>query len=318
MKKLNCKNCGGTMAVDPSGAQALCPYCGTRYVLDHRDTDYYLDFYKTMRGFLSLSNDDKLRRRRADELWEGADQTLFETRDGKKIDVRSMYARGDKNLTAYTARRNIILNFAAGSTENADKFRRNAALLDYPSADTRSLSDFFPEITGGYPLADGSSLLVLKKSEDEYPLRMFGKLSGRHTAWLIGRLENLCCVLEYNSLVHPDICEDTLYIDPYTHQASLYLGWEKVVKNNTKGLTTTLNLVRLRETAARVLGFENTDAVQPTDDIPAPFADFLKSAPKATAYDDFAYWDEVLIKSYGERKFITMDTDDEKIYKEGD
>ena len=314
MKNLNCKNCGGTMSVDPSGMQAVCPYCGTKYVLDHRDTDYYLDFYRQMRGFLRLPNDERERRARADKLWEGADTTVFETHDGQKIDVKSMFMQNGKNVASYTARRNIILDL---SPSDADKFRRAAASIDYPSADTRGLSDFFPDITGGFDLSDGSVLLVLKKSEDEYPLRMFGKLSGRHTAWLIGRMENLCCVLEYNSTVHPDICEDTLYINPYTHQASLYLGWQNAVKNNTGGLTTRLNLIRLRETAARVLGFKDIADVKATEDIPAPFVQFLKSEPRATAYDDFAYWDEVLIKSYGERKFINMETDDEKIYKEG-
>lgn len=306
------------MVIDPSAAQALCPYCGTNYVLDHQDTDYYRDFYSRMRGFLRLSKDTQERRKKADELWETADQRVFDCLDGRRIDIRSMHTYSNAAATAYTARRNIIFMFPPQNKRYADLYRKAASSLDYPSADTRSLSDFFPAVTGGFELTDGSTLLVVKKSEDEYPLRLFGTLSGRHTAWLIGRMENLCCVLEYNSLVHPELGLDTLYIDPYTHQASLYGGWWSVVKNNTavggKYLTTRDNLVHLRETAAKVLGFSSAAAARKTDDVPEPLAEFLRSAPKNTAYDDFAYWDDMLIKAYGERKFIDMDTDDGQIY----
>ena len=78
--------------------------------------------------------------------------------------------------------------------------------------------------------------------------------------------------------------------------------------------TTRDNLVSLRETAAAVLGFATRAEIRASDDLPQPFADFLRGAPESNAYDDFALWDDVLIKSYGERRFMTMDTDDEQIY----
>lgn len=321
MKNLNCKNCGGQMTIDLSGTTAHCRYCGSEYVLDHRDTDYYRDFYARMRSFLSLSSDGQERRRRSDELWSGAASEIFECSDGRQIDIKSMHTYKDRDAAVYTARQNIIFRFDIGNNDKADKFRKNVSSVDYPSADTRNLSDFFPRISGGFELKDGSSLLIVKKSEDEYPLRLFGTLSGRHTAWLIGRMENLCCVLEYNSIVHNDFGPDTLYINPYDHQASLYGGWWNAVRNNTRVndriCTTRDNLAALRETAARVLGFASADAVRETDDIPKPFADFLRSTPLSNAYEDFTYWDNVLIKSYGERKFINMETDDEQIYGKG-
>ncbi len=321
MKNLNCRNCGGPMLIDPSGTTARCPYCRTDYVLDHKDTDYYREFYARMKSFFRLSADGQERRRRADELWKQAEQETFSCSDGRQINVASLHRYSDRVMTAYAARQSVIFRFEPGQTENADKYRRAVSMLDYPSADVRNLSRFFPVISGGFSLTDDSVLLAVKKSEDEYPLRLFGKLSGRHTAWLIGRMENLCCVLEYSSIVHPDFGIDTIYIDPYDHQASLYGGWWNAVRNHTavngKVLTTRNNLTALRETAAQVLGFPNAAAAKETDDIPKPFADFLKSEPESNAYDDFAKWDDVLIRSYGERKFITMDTDDEQIYGKG-
>ena len=318
MKLLSCKNCGAPMVIEPSGATALCPYCRSKYVLDHSDTDYYRDFYEHMRGFFALSKNAQERRARADELWNNASEEIFECLDGRRIDVRSLHMHSDKEAAVYTARQNIIFRFEPMNTPNADKFRTAVSSLDYPSADTKSLSDFFPVISGGYRLADGAALLAVKKSEDEYPLRLFGRLGGRHAAWIVSRLENLCCVLEFNSLVHTELGIDSVYINPYDHTASLYGGWHRVVRNNTalegRVRTTRDNLISLRETAAAVLGFSKRAEVRASDELPQPFADFLKGTPESNAYDDFALWDDVLIKSYGERRFMTMDTDDEQIY----
>lgn len=318
MKNLNCRNCGAPMVIEPSGTTAYCPYCQSEYVLDHRDTDYYRDFYMRMRDFFRLSADGQERRRRADALWQQAEQEVFECSDGRQIRVASLHSFSDRVMTAYAARQSVIFRFAPEQAGQADRFRKAIAMLDYPSADTRSLADFFPAVSGGYTLRDGSVLLAVKKREDEYPLRLFGKLTGRHAAWLVGRMENLCCVLEYSSIVHPDFGIDTLYIDPYDHQACLYGGWWNAVRNHTtvngKVLTTRDNLTALRETAARVLGFASAADAKATEDVPEPFAAFLRSAPEGNAYEDFERWDAVLIQSYGERKFVTMDTDDAQIY----
>ena len=44
----------------------------------------------------------------------------------------------------------------------------------------------------------------------------------------------------------------------------------------------------------------------------------INSSPKIDAYEDFAYWDEMLIKAFGERKFIKMDKEDSDIYGKQD
>ena len=321
MKNLSCKTCGAPMLIEPSGTTAHCPYCETDYVLDHRDTDYYRDFYARMRDFFRLSADGQERRKRADAIWANADAEQFTCNDGRQINVASLHRFSDRVMTAYSARQSVIFRFESGRAEYADRYRRAVSMLDYPSADTRSLSSYFPIVSGGFTLNDGSVLLAVKKSEDEYPLRLFGTLNGRHTAWLVGRMENLCCVLEYSSIVHPDFGIDTLYINPYEHQASLYGGWWHAVRNRSvvggRILSTRDNLKALRETAAKVLGFSSAADARETEDVPKPFADFLRSQPESNAYDDFALWDDVLIRSYGERKFVTMDTDDAQIYGGG-
>ncbi len=298
------------MTLDASAMTAVCRYCGTRYVLNREDTDYYLEFYKQMSVFLAGGRDEQDRRLRADRLWEDADEKIFECADGKQIAIRYLYSTSLKDADIYVARRNIIYHFRNNGAELSDKYRRVVSFIDYPSADIRKLSDFFPTVTGGFHLSDGTYILVIDKNSDEYPLRIFGKLTGRHVAWIISRMENLCCVLEYNSLVHPQINPDTLFINPYQHQVSLLGNWWNVTKKNAMGDDMSIrkmstNLIQLRSTAKEILG---------DDTAPAALLEFIDSEPKCDAYEDFAYWDEMLIKAYGERKFINFDTDDETVY----
>ena len=308
------------MYIDASGMTAVCPYCGSKYVLDHEDTDYYNGFYRQMARFLGGSSDARERQLHADRLWKNADSAVFTCADGRTIEARHLYNGTFDGGAFFVARKNIIYHFTQENAPQPALFRKSTSYLDYPSADTRQLSQFFPRITSGFALADGTSLLVLSKDTEEYPLSLFGTLGGRHVAWIISRMENLCCVLEYNSLVHPAIDAENLYINPFSHQAALYGVWWRVVKNNTYSpadghtFTTKENLTGLRNTAARLLGYPNAGAVKVTKDVPKALADFINSVPESNAYDDFAYWDDMLIKAYGERKFTTFSTDEEQIY----
>ena len=52
----------------------------------------------------------------------------------------------------------------------------------------------------------------------------------------------------------------------------------------------------IRTTAKKLLG-------EGYNSIPPMFKDFISKAPKADAYEDFKYWDEVIEKGLGGRHF---------------
>jgi hypothetical protein len=45
-------------------------------------------------------------------------------------------------------------------------------------------------------------------------------------------------------------------------------------------------------------------------------AAFVSGAPCEDAYEDFALWDEMLIKAYGERKFVNFEVNEKQLYDE--
>lgn len=298
------------MIYDVSSMTAHCRFCGTSYVLDHKDTDYFRTFYRQM---TESSSGDEDRKKRDETLWENAGTITFTTVDGQPVELKYLYSYSDKCADVYITRRNIAFHFRSGMNAKAEHMRKMISSLDYPSADTKALADFFPRVTGAFMLGDGTSLTVINKREDEYPLRLFGKLGGRHIAWIISRLENICCVLEYNGIVHPEIDADTVYINPNNHTACLYCNWWSVEQKNMTGLSSADNLTGLRRTAKALL---ETDEVTP--DTPQALLDFIDSSPKMDAYEDFAFWDDMLIKAFGERKFIKMDREDSDIYGKQD
>ena len=155
MKELVCKTCGGKMVLDASGMTAVCQYCNNKALLDHEDTDYYRDYFARMNTFFSSSNDEKKRKENAEIFWEDAKEITFICENGTPVRIKYMYCYSDKDANVYVARRNIVFHFRENGAEKANQFRKNISLLDYPTADTRNLEEFFPRITGGFLLDDG-------------------------------------------------------------------------------------------------------------------------------------------------------------------
>lgn len=155
------------------------------------------------------------------------------------------------------------------------------------------LPETIPQFRGQYKLADGRYLLVLNRGEDYYSLGMFGNLPYEHTAWVISRLENIACLLEYNEVVHGGLAIDAVFINPKTHQAALYGNWWLAGKMTDANKTK--DLKGLREVAQKLL--------KPYNNIPAMLKDFLKNSPAADAFSDFKLWDEVIEKGLGGRHF---------------
>ncbi len=308
------------MIFDSSAMSAQCRFCGTKYLLSREDTDFFHDYYSTITDLITPDKDKAARKKKAEKLWEKADTEKFVCKDGTEIEINYMHRHMTDGVEVFTARRSIAFLFSESERYKAEKFRKNVSMLDYPSADTKHLSNFFPNIIGGFDLNNGGRLLVISKDEDEYPLRLFSGLDGRHAAWIISRMENLCCVLEFSGLVHSALGIDTLYINPYLHQANLYGGWWMAGRQNSFSadrkmiLTDKTDLSALRTAAANVLGFVSRKDVSSCDSIPQALKDFIVEEPYGDAYDDFGYWDKMLIKAYGERKFIDFNTDDEKVY----
>ena len=315
MLSVKCRSCGGEMSVDSSGG-LYCGYCGAKYEFSDRDLTGYRAFRSKMLDYLRAIHDEKTDGvGHEDELWKNAESVSLKAKDGSNITVRYLYDHTDEGVTSYLTRKAALFVFPGGKRAEAESVIRNIAKVQFPPADVKGLADAFPNLSGRYELADGGVLLAFERQDNLFPLAMFGSLRPEHVAWVISRMENICCVLQYSSLVHGGISEESLWINPTSHHAVLMGHWWDVQSlqrrpDGLRGAVQSLlgtdsakkDLKDLRKTADRVLGMKHAEA-------PKELTEFLKAEPAKDAFDDFAAWDQVIEKGFGGRRFAKMGID---------
>lgn len=334
MALLKCKMCGGTLDYDRSRNLAVCPYCGSKSTVFEQDRKLFEQFQEAFAAI--LNQDDTGSRKAAEEgFWVESSMEKLVREDGETIKVAYLTRRRTDMCTMYVARRNVVFVFEREKEDSARRYCEMAGQVAYPDPGMeKELSNYIPHIVTKCMLADGRAFLAIEKAEGVYPLGMLGILMDRHVAWIISRLENLCCLLEYNRMVLNGLTVENLFVDPANHQVYLYGGWWfagyqgaeapgasgillPYLKRGASGksrndIFTDLSGIRLA--AVKLLGGESREGLRGRLPLPEPFCRFLENAPKDSAAADFTEWDRVLGASYGERRFIPLSMTEEEVY----
>ncbi|MCR4792654.1 MAG: hypothetical protein K5871_07880 [Lachnospiraceae bacterium] len=296
MISFKCKTCGGEMSVDSSGA-LVCEYCGGNAYFDDRQLAGYKEFRQQMLNYLKgvHESDDG---RDEDRLWSNAEEKQLRTSDGESVTIRYLYSYEDDAGSIYLTRKNAIFIYGSENKSKADKTLWSIKALSFPPADVKGLADCFPKLSGRYDLEDGGVMLTFERTDNLFPLSLFGSLDPKHVAWIISRLENICCVLNYSELVHGGISADSVWINPFIHHAVLMGHWQSAMRTGISGMKDQelSDLKDLRKTAERILGNRKEEA-------PAALMDFLHGQPSEDAFSDFEKWDNVIEKGFGGRHF---------------
>ncbi len=297
MLNFKCTQCGGEMSVSRTG-DLICSYCGSHMVFSDKELAEYRDFRKRMLVYLSSIANREADPENTGRIWAGAETEMYRSAEGDDITVRYLFkSSADDGTDTFTSRNHVILVFPRDKRDAPDRFQKNLKLLSYPSADIKNLSQYFPVYAGTFPLDDGRVMLALSKSEELFPLSAFGSLPAVHAAWIVSRLENLCCVMEFSNIRHGGIGMDSVFINARTHEAFLLGGWENA---GHRAGGSRDDLAAVRSTARRVLGRHFGSA-------PAEFRQFIDNGPASDAYSDFSEWDRVIERGFGGRKFEKLD-----------
>jgi len=300
MISFKCKNCGGEMSVDSSGA-LVCEYCGGKSFFADKELTVYKEFRKQMLNYLRGIHDEKAEGDKNEGyLWDSAEETQVETSDGETVTIRYLYSYEDGCATVYLTRNNALFVFDPADRASADKMQTGIGMLSFPPADVKGLNECFPRLNGRYELAGGGVMLAFARSENLFPLPMFGSLSPEHVAWIVSRLENISCVLNYSDMVHGGISEEAIWINPFNHHAVLMGHWWSASKSiPAKSILGNPDLKGLRQTAIKVLGIHKNEA-------PKEMIKFLEDRPSPDAFQDFEKWDKVIENGFGGRRFAKM------------
>lgn len=342
MAILKCKMCGGTLDYDKAQNLAVCSYCGSRSTVFEQDRKLFEQFQDMFSALL----DQELKTTPEDGFFVEASREELLRQDGEIIEVNYLTKRKTDICTMYVAKRNVIYIFEKQYEKYAMNYMDMISRITFPTADMeKELKNYVPKRVTDCRLADGSIFIAIEKKEGTYPLRMLGILLDRHVAWVISRLENLCCLLHYNNMVLNGLTVDNLFVDPVNHQIYLYGGWwfagfvsAEVIGASAEVKPYLENSIRsrllfrpsdkrsrncfrtdlesIRMAAITLLGYFDKNALLQDKLLPVPFREFLLKGAEEDARADFRKWDRVLMESYGERKFIPLSVTEEEIYSE--
>lgn len=298
MISMKCDNCASELTFNSNG-EIICPYCGSKKHVSDLDLQEYKNFRLNILNYLRAQNDINADGTENDSVWNSHELVSFVAYDGTPINIRYTFCCEEDGVKTYVTKDNIIHVFGKDKDFMADRLINSVAALNYPSAAIKDLSKSFPSVKIRYSLQDGGTLVAISKPANAYPLFAFGNLRPKHVAWIVSRLENMCCVFEYNDKVHRGITTNSVFINPRTHEAFLYGGWWNF---RTKNFGDNADLLAIREVATKLMGEYICEA-------PELFREFIKNPPKADAYDDFALWDDVIVKGFGGHRFTKFETD---------
>ena len=283
-----CRNCGGEMKYGGSGG-LVCPFCGSKSFFSDADFKGNEEFRKKLLQFYKAQAEKKDLDYDADLLWTCTGSDSFRTEDGQDLQIEYMRNYEADGYVCYLARESVVYVFK--NRREADAFSAGVDRMVFPAADVR-LHRSFPELRMELELEHGGQALVYRRRPNCYPAEMFAPWPSEHLAWVISRMENLCCALAFAGIEHGDIRPASVWINPLLHEGALFGDWRK-----GRGLRSRGDLLALRKTAIQLA--KNTRE-------PPELYRFLNAAPAADAYADFAAWDRVIEEGFGGHRFIKM------------
>jgi hypothetical protein len=177
---------------------------------------------------------------------------------------------------------------------------------------------------------DEHFVLVIKKTSDLLLLRDVleyskEKLTDRHVAWVLSRLYNLACYLDFSKLSHNAVNLNTYFISPPFHGGALLGGWwyctpfdyamigvpaenysilPPKIRDKKVGCIKS-DLQAIRAVGRTLLGKQEASE---------PFKLWLKGFCAETAFKEYELWNKVLDESYGKRKFVELPITAEMLY----
>lgn len=288
MIEIKCTNCGGQMEF--GGASGFeCPFCGSKKFLSDQDFQNNQEFRKMLLSYYKAEAEQKEFDYDADKRWVRNGSDSFPMEDGKTLRIEYMEKYAYSGFCCYLAQKNVVCVF--DTPDGADRFTAGLHRLVFPPADVK-LPRSFPSLKLEIALKNGGVALVFLRRPNFYPAAMLAPLESIHLAWVISRMENICCALEYSGIEHGDISPLSVWINPVTHEGALFGDWRKAGPRRS-----TKDLKDLRKTAL-ALG-SNTES-------PVQMHTFLHNKPADDAFDDFALWDKVIRDGFGGHKFAKM------------
>jgi hypothetical protein len=274
--------------------------------------------------------------------WKSSNSVIMTLSTGKKAKIQFLSSTDIGIGTMFICESCLAFVIRKEFKELADNIRIRDKMKFAGKRMEEEITKYLPKIIQIRNCMNGDTLIVLDRAPGHLLLKdvltyFGGKIDGRHVAWILNTLYNLCCYFSYTGIVHHGITIDSYFIDPAQHNGALLGGWWyarprdsniSVVPNkiysimpvrvkNTKKAKIITDLESVKLIGRQLLGDENGIRLMADASVPKPMADFLRdisSSSHEAAIEEYRGWGEVLKESYGPRRFVEMKVYWEKFY----
>lgn len=262
-------------------------------------------------------------------IWDEVDVLELKS-DGKRYILKYLREHDFELGKIYIGRQHIIYLLDSKHEKYFKQYKSVLSEIHYAdSGMKKEFERYMPNISASFKTEDGKYCIVLKKEQNEFLLSDFFEYFGhdldpKHIAWITSRLLNLSCFLNYNNLVYYGFTPNNLLVNVEMHGIKLLGGWWYTVKKGSKliGVSTDIyNLMSLSEksekVAKSVTDIESIKEIVRMNckSLPAPIDRWINNISSSEPYKEFDKWSEVLLESFGVRKFIELKVSEKEIYK---
>ena len=274
--------------------------------------------------------------------WEASDLKVFSDKNGKphafKIITSLVFELG----TQYIGNDIILYVMDISYKDFYNNYLDTVKNFKYANSEMRKeFERYLPKINGFFETKDNQFIIVVHKTPDLLILSDVlnyykNIIPDRHVAWIMSRLYNLACFIDYNGLSHNGISTNNILISPSLHSCAILGGWwyatkkeapmrgmsietykllPPIMQENHLGNIVT-DLESIRYLGRILLGENNGTKIRYDKNLPTKLIDWFLSGSSDSAFEEFERWNIVLTNSYGKRQFVEMKLSSNDIYSE--
>jgi hypothetical protein len=277
-------------------------------------------------------------------VWDNHNTIRFDSRAGTTI-IEIVYEKVHPYELGsyYVANKSVIYFVHEEFDDLVDRSNRVIKMLKF--ADPKMEKEFkkhlptditVKSVVGGKLVRFG-----IGESNAEFSLRDIyehfnHKVPSVHVAWIMSRLYNICCYLQWAKLTHNGISMDACMVDPANHYIKLTGGWWYSVGVGSKlkalpestmnvipsvlideGLgSTRIDLECVKALGRELLGDRGGSKLLMDKTIPKYLLTWLRSPAGDDAFKEFDRWTKVLLDAFGKRHFTELKISAADLYKE--
>jgi hypothetical protein len=247
---------------------------------------------------------------------------LLERRNGTKFQMEYIRATQTDGLTIYTGETSVAYLVPDSMSDLVSK--NSKVNWKFATKDMEAeMSRFLPPYVRTEDLNGGSLM------SDLIQLHL-GRISPLHVSWMLSRLNNIACYLEWSGLVDFAILPEYLLVDLESHGVALcgprlfmteagkrpialparVLDYLPNIKNSKTVAETAMDRSLIRSLACNLLGDPAGTRLKNDPEVKKEVSNWVLSVPASSAVADYEKW----MGALGQRKFIVFEPSAREIY----